>query len=187
VTNNDNVPIELPSPTLLGEDSRSTSHIIHKPNKRYHKDMSTSKHKRHKQSHNETSSTVLLDQFDSTDSASNDSENELPTTGGDSHVHTNQSATNETPTFVGWRVIEDNKKSKKRSDTLPSSATQQLLTFSTKLESQYLRPLLVGQERIEAMIKCLFANQKKIQNILRKQKVVYDLSDHTYFTFFYRR
>ncbi|CAF1676413.1 unnamed protein product, partial [Adineta ricciae] len=42
---------------------------------------------------------------------------------------------------------------------------------TSKLESQYLRPLLVAQERTETLIKSLFANQKKIAKALRKQKI----------------
>ena len=50
--------------------------------------------------------------------------------------------------------------------------TQQLLATTLKLESQYLCPLLVAQERTKAVTKCLNINQKKIQRAFRKRKVI---------------
>ncbi|CAF1539858.1 unnamed protein product, partial [Rotaria sordida] len=132
--------------------------------------MSNLKHKRRKHSHEETLSTTLLHLSDNTDRESNDSENELPVI-DESRGHTNQLSTTATPTFAGHCVVENNKKSKKKPAESSSSGVQQLLAFMTKLESQYLRPLLAGQARIEAITKCLFDNQKKIQNVLRKQKM----------------
>ncbi|CAF3958536.1 unnamed protein product [Rotaria sp. Silwood1] len=166
VNNNDDFPAVLSSTTTLGEYSTSTSHIVHKSNKKHDKRF---KHKRRKQSQHETSVT-LFEPFDNTDSESNDNEDES-SANSRHHVDTNQLLIDETPTFVGRQVIENNKKSKNTSAKLSSSANQQLTAFMSKLESQYLRPLLVGQERIESMAKGLFANQKKIQRILRKQKL----------------
>ncbi|CAF5021510.1 unnamed protein product, partial [Rotaria sp. Silwood1] len=173
VNNNDDFPAVLSSTTTLGEYSTSTSHIVHKSNKKHDKRF---KHKRRKQSQHETSVT-LFEPFDNTDSESNDNEDES-SANSRHHVDTNQLLIDETPTFVGRQVIENNKKSKNTSAKLSSSANQQLTAFMSKLESQYLRPLLVGQERIESMAKGLFANQKKIQRILRKQKE-YKLADGT--------
>ncbi|CAF3911792.1 unnamed protein product [Rotaria sp. Silwood1] len=166
VNNNDDFPAVLPSTTTLGEYSTSTSHIVHKSNQKHDKRF---KHKRRKQSQHGTS-VMLFEPFDNTDSESNDNEDES-SANSRHHVDTNQLLIDETPTFVGRQVIENNKKSKNTSAKLSSSANQQLTAFMSKLESQYLRPLLVGQERIESMAKGLFANQKKIQRVLRKQKL----------------
>jgi glycyl-tRNA synthetase beta subunit len=63
------------------------------------------------------------------------------------------------------------KKKKKKSDTSTSSTLQKILTMTNKFESQYLKPILLKLEKTESALKCLYANQKKIQNSLRKQKV----------------
>ncbi|CAF4396660.1 unnamed protein product, partial [Rotaria sp. Silwood2] len=176
VNNNDDFPAVLPpTTTTLGEYPTSTPHIVHKSNKKHDK---CSKHKRRKQSQHETSITSFepFEPFDNTDSEPNDNEDES-SANGRHHVDTNQLSRDETPTFVGRPVIKNNKKSKNTSAKFSSSANQQLMVCMNKLESQYLRPLLVGQERIESMAKGLFANQKKIQNILRKQKVNISLLD----------
>ena len=72
--------------------------------------------------------------------------------------------------FVGRHVTPDDTETTQRATT--SSMFQQLMGTTSKIESQYLRPLLVAQERIEKMIKNLFTNQQKIQKTLRKQKVL---------------
>jgi len=63
------------------------------------------------------------------------------------------------------------KKKKKKSDTSTSPTLQKILTMTNKFESQYLKPILLKLEKTESALKCLYANQKKIQNSLRKQKV----------------
>ena len=173
VLNNDNVSSELLRTTSLDEYCTLTSHIVHESGKNHNKNMSSLKHKRYKRTYNQTSSKVLSHQLN-TDIESNDSENQSPAN-SEHHTHTNQFSAHETPTFVGRRIIENDKKSKNKSPDLSSSTINQLLALTTKFETQYLKPLLVGQERIEGMTKCLFANQKKIQNILRKQKVIDNL------------
>ncbi|CAF4908647.1 unnamed protein product, partial [Rotaria socialis] len=167
--NNDNVLIGLQPTTSSVETCLSRSQIAHKSNKNDHKNMSNLKHKRHKKSHNVTSSAVLFDQFNNMNNESSDSEDEL-INNSEHRIDTNELSSNGAPKFVGCHITGENNRSKSASGQLSSSTTQQLSTFMNKLESQYLRPLLVGQERIEERIKCLFANQKKIQNVLRKQK-----------------
>ncbi|CAF3412181.1 unnamed protein product [Rotaria socialis] len=168
--NNDNVLIGLQPTTSSVETCLSRSQIAHKSNENDHKNMSNLKHKRHKKSHNVTSSAVLFDQFNNMNNESSDSEDEL-INNSEHRIDTNELSSNGAPKFVGCHITGENNRSKSASGQLSSSTTQQLSTFMNKLESQYLRPLLVGQERIEERIKCLFANQKKIQNVLRKQKV----------------
>ncbi|CAF2066922.1 unnamed protein product [Rotaria magnacalcarata] len=168
--NNDNVLIGLQPTTSSVETCLSRSQIAHKSSKNDHKNMSNLKHKRHKKSHNVTSSAVLFDQFNNMNNESSDSEDEL-INNSEHRIDTNELSSNGAPKFVGCHITGENNRSKSASGQLSSSTTQQLSTFMNKLESQYLRPLLVGQERIEERIKCLFANQKKIQNVLRKQKV----------------
>ncbi|CAF4657096.1 unnamed protein product, partial [Rotaria socialis] len=167
--NNDNVLIGLQPTTSSVETCLSRSQIAHKSNENDHKNMSNLKHKRHKKSHNVTSSAVLFDQFNNMNNESSDSEDEL-INNSEHRIDTNELSSNGAPKFVGCHITGENNRSKSASGQLSSSTTQQLSTFMNKLESQYLRPLLVGQERIEERIKCLFANQKKIQNVLRKQK-----------------
>ncbi|CAM4813471.1 unnamed protein product [Rotaria magnacalcarata] len=85
------------------------------------------------------------------------------------HTCTNQSS-DQVPTFNG-HLVTSSKKSNKRSCVTSSSEIQQLLSLTQKLETQYLKPMLVRQDRLESMMRNSFANQKKIQNILRKQKM----------------
>ncbi|CAF2858635.1 unnamed protein product [Rotaria sp. Silwood2] len=160
----DNIPLELPTITLLGENCLSTSRGVQELSKSHHKNTYNLKRKRHKQSHNETSSTVSFGKFDNTDSDSNDSENEQ-LDNSEHNIHTNQPSTEQTPIFLGCSVPQNNKKSKNESAKVSSSVTQQLLAFTNKLESQYLKPILVTHERIETLTKKLFNNQKKIQNM----------------------
>lgn len=61
-----------------------------------------------------------------------------------------------TPSFVAHRVIASPTHSTHRSTV--SSTTQQLFAATWKLESQYLRPLLVAEERTEATTKCSIIN-----------------------------
>lgn len=88
----------------------------------------------------------------------------------ESRLQERQSSTGDIPSFVGQRVIASPTHATHRSTV--SSMTQQLLAMTSKLESQYLRPLLAAQERTEAIVKCLIINQKKIEKALRKQKVI---------------
>jgi hypothetical protein len=126
------------------------------------KHTSNQKNKRRKHSHKEKTSTISFDDVGVGDISSDDDPEER-------RVQENQSSINETPSFVGRRVVRSADESINRSST--SSTLQQLLTVTSKFESQYLRPLLVGQERIEIMAKSLYDNQRKIAKALRKQKV----------------
>jgi hypothetical protein len=118
--------------------------------------------KRRKHSSNEKIALISFDDdVDETDSSNHGEE--------ESRLTEKRSSTGITPSFVGHRVIASPAHSTHRSTV--SSMTQQLLAATWKLESQHLRPLLVAQERTEAMTKCLIINQKKIQRALRKQKV----------------
>ncbi|CAF0879857.1 unnamed protein product [Rotaria sp. Silwood1] len=168
--NNDDFSAVLPPTTTLGEYSTSASHIVHKSNKKHDKCFN---HKRYKQSQHETSVTLFVP-FNNTDSESKDNADES-SANSQHHVDTNQLLQDQTPKFAGHEVIE-NKKLKSTSAKSSSSSDQQLMACLSKFESQYLGPLLVGQERIETMVKGLFANHKKIQNILRKQKAIDYLS-----------
>ena len=168
--------IDLQHQESVDQQCSSTSRTVHKSNKRHHKEKTKSKHKHHKKSHNEILSTTTFDQLLDVNNESDISENEV-FGDAESHSHTNPLSIDGTPTFVGRHVIDDKKKSKKKPSTSPSSPIQKLLASVIKMESQYLQPLIVGQERIETMTKCLFDNQKKIQKALRKQKVVHNLSN----------
>ena len=104
-----------------------------------------------------------------------------------SMANKNRSSSNETPQFSGRRVTP---KTTNETATEPniSSILQRILGTTNKLESQYLRSLLVGQERLETMTKCIFANQKKIQKTLRKHKVIeVDIEKHDHQNFFLSR
>lgn len=86
-------------------------------------------------------------------------------------VNQNRSSSAETPQFSGRRVTPKPPNETANQPNI-SSILQQILGSTNKLESQYLRSLVVGQERLETMTKCIFANQKKIQKTLRKHKVI---------------
>ena len=141
---------------------------------------------RQQQSRQKPLPNVSFDEIDSSSSSSSESEDEAPV---NTHVRsqTNQLTTNETPTFVGRHVTEDNTKSKSKkpkSSTSTSSTLQQLLTTMKKFESQYLKPILLKQERNESTLKCLYANQKKMQSTLRKQKVIHSCATKAISLFF---
>ena len=131
-------------------------------NKRHQKHANDSKNKRRKHSTREKAAVTSFD--DDPDEAASSDEEE-----GEGRGQNEQASTGTIPAFVGQRVIASPSRPNSRSSV--SSMTQQLLAATSKLESQYLRPLLVAQERTEAMTKCLFINQKKIQKALRSQKV----------------
>ncbi|CAF3572370.1 unnamed protein product [Rotaria sp. Silwood1] len=143
--NNDDFSAVLPPTTTLGEYSTSASHIVHKSNKKHDKCFN---HKRYKQSQHETSVTLFVP-FNNTDSESKDNADES-SANSQHHVDTNQLLQDQTPKFAGHEVIE-NKKLKSTSAKSSSSSDQQLMACLSKFESQYLGPLLVGQERIETM------------------------------------
>ncbi|CAF4418103.1 unnamed protein product, partial [Rotaria sp. Silwood2] len=54
---------------------------------------------------------------------------------------------------------------------------KQSLLSITNIEEKYLKPILIGQERQENMIKMLFENQKKIQRALCKKKMYKNPND----------
>ncbi|CAF1483606.1 unnamed protein product [Adineta ricciae] len=90
-----------------------------------------------------------FDEKDDSSSASSETEDEVPV---NIHVrsHPERLTTNETPTFVGRHVTEDNTKSKNKkhkSSTSTSATLQQLLITVKKFESQYLKPILLKQEK----------------------------------------
>jgi hypothetical protein len=157
----------------LSADAPSSSHEpvnSNNPKKKRHKSKTTTattKRRKHCEKENNTYAT-----FDDVNDEEITSDSDLEQTSilDKSCVHPNRSSTISTPTFVGRHVTANDTESVQRATT--SSMFQQLLGFTSKLESQYLRPLLVAQERTETMIKNLYANQQKIQKILRKQKVL---------------
>ncbi|CAF5022300.1 unnamed protein product, partial [Rotaria socialis] len=120
----------------------------------------------------ELSSTVLFQNMDNTldDSDTSDDEHAAD---DEHHTCTNQ-LSDQVPTFNG-HLVTSSKKSNKRSCVTSSSEIQHLLSLTQKLETQYLKPMLVRQDRLETMMRNSFAKQKKIQKILRKQKVIYEL------------
>ncbi len=134
---------------------------INKLNKRP-KHTINQKNKRRKNSRKEKTDLISFDDIAEEEISSDDDHD-------GSHIHGNQSSINETPSFVGRRVVPNSNEPTNRSNI--SSTLRQLLSATSKLESQYLRPLLVAQERIETLTKSLFTNQKKIAKALRKQKV----------------
>ena len=134
-----------------------------KPSKRPQKHVNASKSKHRKHHHKEKATVRSFDDDVEIDS-SDDGE-------GEDCIQTKKSATANTPAFVGHRIVSDLPQSTPTPRSTVSSMMQQLLAATSKLESQYLRSLVVAQERTEAMTKCLFVNQKKIQKTLRKQKV----------------
>ena len=144
-------------------DRSSVLGDTNKPSKRPQRHVSASKSKRRKQHHKEKATARSFDDDVEIDS-SNDGEEE-------DCIQTKKSSTDNTPAFVGHRIISDPPQSAPTPRSTVSSMMQQLLAATSKLESQYLRPLVVAQERTEAMTKCLFVNQKKIQKTSRKQKV----------------
>jgi hypothetical protein len=88
-------------------------------------------------------------------------------------IRPNRSSVNDIPSFVGHHVTPVDTEPTRRTST--SSTCQQILTILSKIESQFLRPLVVSQDRTETMLKNLYKNQLKIQRTLRKQKVNIDL------------
>ncbi|CAF3793886.1 unnamed protein product [Rotaria magnacalcarata] len=159
---NDSIPVGLPAATLMSDDCSSVSRSILESKRKNQKRTSNLKHKRRKQSPSGTASIELLDQFNNTDDESDDSEDEQ-SGNSERYVHPNQSTTDQAPSFVGRPVIEKIKKSKNKSTKISSSVIQQLLSFTSKLESQYLKPILIAQDRLETMTKNLFVNQKKME------------------------
>ncbi len=152
---------KAPSQSMSSVDPSIEAGNVDKSNKRS-KHMANQKNKRRKHSHKEKTALISFDDIAEEEISSDDDHDE-------SHTRENQSSTNETPSFAGRRIVSDSNEPTNRSNT--SSILQQLLAVTSKLESQYLRPLLVAQERTETLTKSLFANQKKIAKALRKQKV----------------
>ena len=75
--------------------------------------------------------------------------------------------TTKTPTFRGRRLIH----AVKNDSTLDKLVG--IDSFSQQMETKYLLPLLVGQERLEKMIKSMYKNQIKIQKALNKRQVLF--------------
>ena len=128
------------------------------------------KNKRFKQPNGESSATTLFQNTDNTLDDSNTSDGEH--SADDEHHNCINQSSDQVPTFSGC-LATSSKKSNERSRRTSSSEIQQLLSFTHKLETQYLKPMLVRQDRLETMMRNSFSNQKKIQNILRKQKVIW--------------
>lgn len=172
MNDNEDVPLELP--TAPCTTTTSTSNNVNKPRNSHDPNVSISKTKRFKKSNGEPSSStasfkktgnIVNDLSTSDDEHSNDDEH---------HICTKQPSSDQIPTFNG-RTVTNTKKSNKPTNTTSSSEIQQLLSLTKKLETQYLKPMLVRLERLETMTQNSFSNQKKIQNILRKQNVMFYL------------
>jgi hypothetical protein len=153
-----------PSQSILSADPPPELGNVDKSNKRP-KQTINQKNKRRKHSHKEKTDLISFDDIGEGEISSDDDRDGR-------RAQENQSSINETPSFVGRRVVPSSNESVNRSNS--SSILQQLLAATSKLESQYLRPLLIAQERSETLTKCLFDNQKKIAKALRKQKVMLD-------------
>lgn len=128
------------------------------------------KSNKRKHFHAEKDTNTTFDDLDNNEVSANKAHDEMCGS-GEGCIEENQSSTINTPTFAGRRVTSGANGSTGQPNV--SSMFQQLLGITSKMESQYLRPLLVAQERTETTIKCLLANQQKIQKALRKQKVLY--------------
>lgn len=139
----------------------SNDRTSHQSAKRRSKKHDETKKKRQKQVDKDKTHTTSFD--DPQDENSSDDDHQQAS------VRDHHSSNNDTPTFAGQRVVATTNEQPNYSNLL--SMFQRLLASTSKIESQYLRPLLVAQERTETLIKCLFENQKKIQKVLRKQKV----------------
>lgn len=161
---------ELPTTVQNGKNGMSTSKNLHKPSKKHHHNTSNLKQKRFKQSNSESAPTTSCQKLDDTLSDSNNSDSEHPVE-DEHHICANKSSSDQAPTFHG-HPVSNTKKSNNQPCAAASLEIQQLLSFTKKLESQYLKPMLVRQERLEEMSHNLFSNQMKIRNVLRKQKVI---------------
>jgi hypothetical protein len=129
--------------------------------KRRSKNDDEAKKKRQKQSEKDKTNVTSFDDPQGENSSDDDDQQTF--------VRDHQPLNKETPTFAGQRVVATTNEQPNYSNL--SSMFQRLLASTSKIESQYLRPLLIAQERTETLTKCLFENQKKIQKVLRKQKV----------------
>ena len=129
-------------------------------NKRRSKHSIDQKNKRRKTSHREATSITAFDDVEEDVSSDDDHDEE-----GAQVIL----CSTDTPSFIGRRVLSNPKQSNSHSNMLLS--LQEILAFLSKIESQYLQKVVVAQERTEASLKCLLANQKKMQKALRKQKV----------------
>ncbi|UJR19136.1 hypothetical protein I4U23_022266 [Adineta vaga] len=168
--NNDDASANPSSSFTLNKDRPTTFHMaVSKENLQ----------KSHQRSDLKPSSKVSFDLIDNSESESNDSEpSPSAHTERRTNAHTDQLSINETPAFVGHHVTGDNDKSKKKKKSGTStSSIEPFLSLMNKFESKYLKPLLVKQEKIETTLKCLNTNQKKIQNVLRKQKMNISIVD----------
>jgi hypothetical protein len=72
------------------------------------------------------------------------------------------------PTFNGRRVAASS-----TTPTLPPHASTDNDAYFKTLEKKYWMPLIIGQERLEKMMKSLYANQMKIQKALNKRQVAF--------------
>ena len=71
-----------------------------------------------------------------------------------------------TPTFRGRRLIHG-----ATNDSTTSQKLAETDSFFQRIETKYLAPLAVAQERLEKMIKSIYKNQMKIQKALNKRQV----------------
>lgn len=145
--------------TLMPLDLNVASNVIIDSSTSVQQKKSQHKKKENLQHHNKRK---LTTSFDDIDEASSD----------DDFQDSNRDKQQEncvTPSFVSRRLAP--KSTDKVVPNKISEILQQLSHMNTKFETLYFRPLLVAQQRNEAMLKSLHLNQQKIQKTLRKQKV----------------
>lgn len=171
---NDNEDIPLESSITTCTTVMPTSNNVHNSSNTQHQNTSISKNKRFRKSNGELSSNASFHKTGNTINASNTSDDEH--SDDDEHLTCiNQSSSDQAPSFNGRVVINDKKSNRNSYTTSSSSEIQQLLSLTKKFETQYLKPMIVRLERLETMTQNSFSNQKKIQNVLRKQKVTHRL------------
>ena len=154
--------IQRPIQSTISLGGSHERNITEKTNKRSNHSVDHHK-KRRKIFHKESTRVVSFDDIPAGEISSDD----------DCQGHEdqeNQTLIRETPSFVGRRLLPAIDETTSRSNA--SLVPQQLLSIVSKFESQYLRPLLVAQERIEAITKGLHDNQRKIVKALRRQQVI---------------
>lgn len=130
-------------------------------------DSSTSAIGKNKQKENDNiqqrNKRKLITSFDDIDEASSDEDYRDP-------ICNKQQDNCDTPSFVSRRLVP--KSTEKTVSNNISEILQHLSHLNAKFETQYFRPLIVAQQRNEAILKSLHLNQQKIQKTLRKQKVM---------------
>lgn len=136
--------------------------------KRHKSKTTTTTTKRRKHCEKEKIIDISFDNVDD-EGHSSDSDLERTSTVNQSFAPLNRSSTTGMPSFVGHHVTPVDVEPAPRTST--SLTCQKILTILSKMELQFLHPLVVSQQRNETMLKHLYKNQLKIQKTLRKQKV----------------